>query len=105
MEEDNKLPLYLTLLPNGVAQGILGTLIPLYLIQGLQANLVDLGVMTFTASLLLIPASILLGSLPDRDRASKPYILLSYLSASILLFIMASRTSVINSKFSTLFSS
>lgn len=95
MKGDNKLPLYLTLLPNGVAQGILGTLIPLYLIQGLQANLIDLGVMTFTASLLLIPASVLLGSLPDRDRASKPYILLSFLSASILLFIMASRTSVI----------
>lgn len=95
MEEENKLPLYLTLLPNGVAQGILGTLIPLYLIQGLQANLVDLGVMTFTASLLLIPASIFLGSLPDRARASKPYILLSFLSASILLFIMASRTSVV----------
>ena len=95
MEGDNKLPLYLTLLPNGVVQGILGTLIPLYLIQELQANLVDLGVMTFTASLLLIPASVFLGSLPDKDRASKPYLLLSFLSASILLFIMASRTNVI----------
>jgi MFS family permease len=95
LESDNQLPLYLTFLPNGIAQGILGTLIPLYLIQGLGASLIDLGVMTFAASALLIPASIILGSLPDKNRASKPYIVLSFLAASIILFLFANTTSIL----------
>ncbi len=95
MESDNQLPIYLTFLPNGIAQGILGTLIPLYLIQGLGASLIDLGVMTFVASALLIPASIILGSLPDKNRASKPYILLSFLAASILLYLISNTTSIL----------
>ena len=94
MESDNQLPIYITSLPTGIAQGILGTLIPLYLIQSLGASLIDLGVMTFAASALLIPASIILGSLPDKNRASKPYILLSFLVASILLYMMTATTSI-----------
>jgi MFS family permease len=95
LESDNQLPLYLTFLPNGIAQGILGTLIPLYLIQGLGASLIDLGVMTFAASALLIPASIILGALPDKNKASKPYIVLSFLTASIILFLFANTTSIL----------
>ncbi|MCX6642512.1 MAG: MFS transporter [Candidatus Bathyarchaeota archaeon] len=95
MESDNQIPLYLTYFHIGVAQGILGTLIPLYLIQGLGANLLDLGVMTFAASALLIPASVLLGALPDRNRTSKPYLLLSFLAASILIYLMASTSSIL----------
>ena len=94
MERDNQLPLYLTYFPNGIAQGILGTLIPLYLIQGLGASLIDLGVMTFAASALLIPASIFIGSLPDRSRASKPFIILSFLGASTLIYLMTNTTSI-----------
>ena len=81
--------------PNGVALGIIGTLIPLYLVQELKASLVDLGLMMFTASILLIPASILLGSLPDRYKMSKPFILVSFLGVSIMLFLMSMTTSVI----------
>ena len=94
MERDNQLPIYLSFFPNGIAEGILGTLIPLYLIQSLGANLIDLGVMTFAASALLIPASIILGALPDKNRASKPYILLSFLGASVLIYLMTNATSV-----------
>ena len=95
MERDNQLPLYLTYLPNGIAQGILGTLIPLYFIQGLGANLMDLGAMAFAASALLIPASIYFGSLPDRNRASKPYILISFLAASIILYAMTQTANIL----------
>ncbi len=95
MESDNQLPIYLTYLPNGIAQGILGTLIPLYFVQGLGAGLVDLGAMAFAASALLIPASIYFGSLPDRNRASKPYILISFLAASVILYAMTMTTSIL----------
>jgi predicted MFS family arabinose efflux permease len=95
LESDNQLPIYLTYLPNGIAQGILGTLIPLYFVQGLGAGLVDLGAMAFAASALLIPASIYFGSLPDRNRASKPYIMFSFLAASIILYAMTMTTSIL----------
>jgi sugar phosphate permease len=51
--------------------------------------------MTFAASALLIPASIYFGSLPDRNKASKPYILLSFLAASIILYAMTRTTSIL----------
>jgi predicted MFS family arabinose efflux permease len=95
LERDNQIPLYLTYLPNGIAQGILGTLIPLYFIQALGASLLDLGAMAFAASALLIPASIYFGSLPDRNRASKPYILISFLAASIILYAMTRTTNIL----------
>ena len=86
---------YLTFLPNGVAAGIVSTLIPLYLIQGLNGSLVDLGVMTFAATALLIPASIYLGRLPDRYRRAKPFILVSFLGVALILFLMTMAASVI----------
>jgi predicted MFS family arabinose efflux permease len=95
LERDNQLPLYLTFFPNGIAEGILGTLIPLYLIQSLGGSLIDLGLMTFAASALLIPASIFIGSLPDRSRVSKPFIILSFLAASVLVYLMTNTTSII----------
>ena len=95
MEQKSQLPFYLTFLPNGIAQGIIGTLIPIYMIQSLGATLIDIGVMTFAASALLIPSSILLGSLPDRTRASKPFILLSLIASAILLYFMSFVTSIL----------
>jgi predicted MFS family arabinose efflux permease len=95
MEQKSQLSFYLTFLPNGIAHGIIGTLIPIYMIQSLGASLIDIGVMTFAASALLIPSSIFLGSLPDRTRASKPFILLSLIASSILLYIMSSITSIL----------
>jgi predicted MFS family arabinose efflux permease len=94
LERDNQLPLYLTFFPNGIAEGILGTLIPLYLIQSLGGSLIDLGLMTFAASALLIPASIFIGSLPDRSRVSKPFIILSFLAASVLVYLMTNTASI-----------
>lgn len=95
MEQKSQLSFYLTFLPNGIAQGIIGTLIPIYMIQSLGATLIDIGVMTFAASALLIPSSILLGSLPDRTRASKPFILLSLITSAILLYFMSFVTSIL----------
>ena len=95
MAEDRGWLWSLAYFPNGVASGIIGTLIPLYLVQVLGASLVDLGLMAFAASALLIPASVLLGSLPDRFHASKPFILVSFLGVSAALFLMAGVTSVL----------
>ena len=95
METDNSLPWVATYLPFDVAQGILGILIPLYMVQELGATLIDLGTMTFAASALLIPTSIYLGSLPDRHRASKPFILASLLGVSIILYAMSATFNVV----------
>ncbi len=54
-----------------------------------------MGAMAFAASALLIPASIYFGSLPDRNRASKPYILISFLAASVILYAMTMTTSIL----------
>ncbi|MBM3291949.1 MFS transporter, partial [Candidatus Bathyarchaeota archaeon] len=95
MEQDTSIPWILTYFPNGVAQGIIGTLIPLYMVQSLGASLIDVGTMTFAASALLIPASFILGSLPDRHKASKPFILASFLGVSIILYLLTMTSSII----------
>ena len=95
MEERLGVTWYLTFLPNGIASGIVSTLIPLYLVQGLNGSLVDLGTMTFASTALLIPASIYLGRLPDRYRRAKPFILASFLGVSLILFMMTLATSVL----------
>ncbi len=82
-------------IPQAIGAGIIGILIPLYMIQELHASLIDLGTMTFASSLLLIPASLYLGSLPDRYQLSKPFILASFLGVSIILYIMSNVTNVL----------
>jgi len=65
------------------------------MVQSLGASLIDVGTMTFAASALLIPASFILGSLPDRHKASKPFILASFLGVSIILYLLTMTSSII----------
>ncbi len=77
-----------------IAFGLLTVFIPLYLVafndtSVLGGPLVALGIMTSVAIFASIPASFLWGYLCDKTRHYKAFILLSFLSSAILLFLMA----------------
>jgi len=76
-----------------IAFGLLSVFIPLYLVTFkdtsiLGGPLVALGVMTSIAIFCSIPASFLWGYLCDATRHYKVFILLSFLSSAIILFLM-----------------
>ncbi|MBE3117038.1 MFS transporter [Candidatus Bathyarchaeota archaeon] len=76
-----------------IAFGLLSVFIPLYLVlfndtSILGGPLVALGVMTSIAIFCSIPASFLWGYLCDATRHYKVFILLSFLSSAIILFLM-----------------
>ncbi len=77
-----------------IAFGLLSVFIPLYIVlfkdtSILGGPLVALGVMTSIAIFCSIPASFLWGYLCDATRHYKAFILLSFLSSAIILFLMA----------------
>ena len=77
-----------------IAFGLLSVFIPLYIVAFkdtsiLGGPLVALGFMTSIAIFCSIPASFLWGYLCDATRHFKVFILLSFLSSAILLFLMA----------------
>ena len=76
-----------------IAFGLLSVFIPLYLVAFndtsiLGGPLVALGVMTSIAVFCSIPASFLWGYLCDKTRHYKAFILLSFASSALLLFLM-----------------
>lgn len=76
-----------------IAFGLLSVFIPLYLVtfkdtSVLGGPLIAIGIMTSTAIFCSIPASFLWGYLCDKTRHYKAYILLSFLSSAIILFLM-----------------
>ncbi len=77
-----------------IAFGLLSVFIPLYVVAFkdtsiLGGPLVALGVMTSIAIFCTIPASYLWGYLCDSTRHYKMFILLSFFSSAIILFLMA----------------
>jgi MFS family permease len=77
-----------------IAFGLLSVFIPLYLVAFkdtsiLGGPLVALGAMTSIAIFCSIPASFLWGYLCDKTRHFKAFILLSFFSSAIILFLMA----------------
>ncbi len=76
-----------------IAFGLLSVFIPLYVVtfqntEIIGGPLVALGVMTSLAIFCTIPASFLWGYLCDATRHYKVFILLSFLSSGIILFLM-----------------
>ena len=76
-----------------IAFGLLSVFIPLYLVTFndttiLGGPLVALGIMMSVAIFCSIPASFLWGYLCDKTRHYKAFILLSFLSSAIILFLM-----------------
>jgi MFS family permease len=76
-----------------IAFGLLSVFIPLYVVtfqqtESLGGPLVALGVMTSLAIFCTIPASFVWGYLCDATRHYKIFILLSFLSSGVILFLM-----------------
>jgi MFS family permease len=75
------------------AFGLLSVFIPLYVVT-LGGSLVDIGIMTSAALFAAIPASLFWGYICDRTRRYKYYILLSFISATILLYLFTLTTTI-----------
>ena len=79
-----------------IAFGLLSVFIPLYVVsQAIGGSLVDLGIMTSAALFLSIPASFFWGYICDKTRRFKLYILLSFISATALLYLFTFATNVL----------
>src|SRR4030066_1388185 len=75
------------------AFGLLSVFIPLYVVT-LGGSLVDIGIMASIALFAAIPASLFWGYICDRTKRYKLYILLSFISVTILLYLFTLTTSV-----------
>ena len=75
------------------AFGLLSVFIPLYVVT-LGGSLFDIGIMTSAALFSAIPASLFWGFICDRTRRYKLYILLSFISAAIFLYLFTFATSI-----------
>ena len=72
-----------------IAFGLLSVFIPLYLVTpAIGGSLVDVGIMVSLALFCSIPASFFWGYICDRTRRYKRYILLSFLSSVVILFLL-----------------
>ena len=79
-----------------IAFGLLSVFIPLYVVSpAIGGSVVDLGIMTSVALLLAIPASFFWGYICDKTRRYKLYILLSLISATVLLYLFTLATNII----------
>jgi MFS family permease len=79
-----------------IAFGLLSVFIPLYVVgPAIGGTLVDIGIMTSLALFLTIPASFFWGYICDKTRRYKLYILLSFLSIALLLFLFTLATNVV----------
>jgi len=71
-----------------IAFGLLSVFIPLYLVtSAMGGSLVDVGIMASLALFCSIPASFFWGYICDKTRRYKRYILLSFFSSMIVIFV------------------
>ena len=78
-----------------MAFGLLSIFIPLYVVRTLGGSLVELGIMISAALLFSIPASFFWGYICDKTRRYKVYILLSFASATIIIYLFTLTTSIV----------
>jgi len=79
-----------------IAFGLLSVFIPLYMVSPpIGGSLVDLGIITSIALFSAIPASFLWGYICDKTRRFKLYILLSFISATVILYLFTFATNVL----------
>jgi MFS family permease len=85
-----------------MAFGLLSVFIPLYVVTpAIGGSLFDLGIMTAVALFLSIPASFFWGYISDKTRRYKLYVLLSFISAAVLLYLFTFAKTSSHLQFST----
>lgn len=78
-----------------MAFGLLSIFIPLYVVKSLGGSLVELGIMVAVALLFSIPASFFWGYICDKTRRYKSYILLSFISATIIIYVFTTIANIL----------
>ncbi len=73
----------LGLMPQAVANGLANILVLLYLISALHGSLLDIGLVTGVAALVLIPSQMLWGRLVDALGRCKPFLVLGFLGMGV----------------------
>jgi len=73
--------------------GLLSVFLPLYIVA-VGGSLIDIGVMSAAALFLAIPASLFWGYICDKTRRYKRYVLLSFLSSAIILYLFTLTSNV-----------
>jgi MFS family permease len=76
-----------------MAFGLLSVFLPLYIVT-VGGSLIDVGIMTATALFLVIPASFFWGYVCDKTKRYKRYILLSFFTTAVILYLFTFTTSV-----------
>jgi MFS family permease len=76
-----------------MAFGLLSVFLPLYVIS-IGGSLVEIGIMTALALFLAIPASFFWGYLCDKTRRYKRYVLISFLSSAVILYLFTWFTNI-----------
>lgn len=81
--------------PNRIAGGLTSTLLPLFVVQVLQGNMMSVGWLSSVTSLAGVPANIIWGNLSDRTSRRLPFIFLGMLTFSIMTIAMGLGSSVV----------
>ncbi|MEM3577595.1 MAG: MFS transporter [Candidatus Bathyarchaeia archaeon] len=76
-----------------MAFGLLSVFLPLYIVA-IGGSLIDVGVMSAAALFLAIPASFFWGYICDKTRHYKRFILLSFLSSAVILYLFTLTSNV-----------
>ena len=74
-------------LPKEVAFGILSALLPLYLLENINGNLLDFGLIFFIKSFVQIPAVLFWARLINKTGRCKIFITISFLVSSLVIFL------------------
>lgn len=78
-----------------MAFGLLSIFLPLYIVgENVHGSMVDIGILFAFALFLAIPASFFWGYLCDKTRRYKRYILLSFLTSTIFIYLFTLTTNV-----------
>ncbi len=72
--------------PKEVAFGILSALLPIYLLENINGNLLDFGLIFFIKSLVQIPAVLFWARLINKTGRCKIFIIISFLVSSLAIF-------------------
>lgn len=87
MAQGNGSKWFYSYLPQGIAGGATSPLIPLFA-YALGASLADVGIIAAATSIASVPAFMLWGSLSDRLKTRKAFLILGFLGTAVSLFAM-----------------
>ncbi len=84
----------LSFIPKEIAFGILSVLLPLYVVEEINGNLLDVGLIFFVKVIVQIPAVVIWAHYVDKKARCKFFILISFLVSSLVIFLFSITESV-----------